>query len=247
MSIRVYDTASLLFQGGIPDTAEGLLYYEDGLYANKAAAQARFPHLFTLKRVVGFTVKGLVEDGDDFEPGNWRGNVGPWTRSAINAGFWRPVSYADISDMKASVLPELEAEFGPIPPPGPERPYRLLSAHPTGDGHICGPGTCGELPVDMDGTQNWWGSIQGGGRVDYDMSTVLDSFFPAVDPPTPPPTPEGTMAIAVAANKDGLLEVFVELDTGEVKHIKQDPAKPLQWWEDPAGKPNWLSLGTPGS
>lgn len=234
--IVVYDTASGSFQGGIPDDAQAIIFYMDGLYRNEQAARARFPHLFATRRAIGVTVRGALAQGEDFEPGNWQGNVGQWTRSAIAAGYWRPVVYGDISDMNASILPELEAQFGRIPPPGPGRPFRLLSAHPTGDNHICGPRSCGQLPVDADGTQNWWGSIQGGGRVDYDKSVVLDSFFQTTPPPIPP---EGTVAIAAATNQDGRVEVFVELSTGEVKHIAQETPNGV-WWK------NWLSLGTPG-
>jgi hypothetical protein len=207
----MYDTAALDFTGGIPDDAAAILFYVDGDYDNQAAARARFPLLFAAKRAVGLTVRGAVpEPGDDFEPGNWQGNVGPWTRACIDAGFWRPVLYADGSDMDSLVIPELEAEFGPLPNAGPSRPFRLLVANPDGDPTI---------PAAMDGKQYWWGSIQGGGSVDMDISACRPDFFQI------PAPPKGKlMAIAGWSDNQGLSHIAQEIQNGsnlEVHHVRQ--------------------------
>jgi Rv2525c-like, glycoside hydrolase-like domain len=85
----------------------------------------------------------------------------------------------------------------------------------------------------------------GGVQCDLDELMAADWGQRGYIPPLPP-APEDTMAIAVAQNEDGKLECFVELASGEVKHIKQD-ATTLGWWQRPDGKPNWLSLGHPAA
>jgi Rv2525c-like, glycoside hydrolase-like domain len=86
------------------------------------------------------------------------------------------------------------------------------------------------------------------GNVQCDLDELLadDWGQRGYQPPPPPPTPEDTMAIAVAQNEDGKLECFVELASGEVKHIKQDATK-LGWWQKDNGQPEWLSLGHPAT
>jgi hypothetical protein len=50
---------------------------------------------------------------------------------------------------------------------------RLWSAHYTGQAHICGPGTCGALSENADGTQ--WTPTAGG--LVLDQSLLLENFF----------------------------------------------------------------------
>jgi hypothetical protein len=237
MPIKCYDTVDPNFQGGVPSDAQAILFYRDGLTANEQGARARFPNVFAVGMAIGLTVRGATTDpGDDFEPGNWQGDVGQWVRACIANGIYRPVIYADGSDMDNTVFPELEAVFGrPLAPPGPGRRFRTILANPDGDPTI---------PPDHDGKQYWWGSIQGGGSVDMDISMLRDDFFRKPGP-SPHPIQEDDM---ITTNKlaDGRLVVFVEkADTGEVLHTWQ--AKEGGWNGAEQGKRNagWLSLGVP--
>lgn len=239
MTLLMYDTASGTFQGGIPDGAQAILFYVDGLFANGTAARARFPHLFEQGRALGLSVRGRVPaPGEDFEAGNWEGDMGRWVKDSLAAGVWRPVCYEDRTDERNTVIPELEREFGsPLPPPGPERPFRLLVAAPDG---------VAVIPPEADGKQHWWGSIQGRGRVDMDVSIVRDDFFQRAAP-TPQPIKEADVVTAVV-NQDGRIEVFVEkAETGEVFHTYQT-AKNGGWAGGKKGVRNaaWASLGIPG-
>ena len=240
--IACYDTADLAFQGGVPDTAQAILFYVDGIYANGAAARARFPLLFATGRAIGLTVRGREPaQGDDYEPGNWMGDAGSWCAQAIQAGVWRPIIYADSSDFTNLVWPSLERTFGrPLAPPGPGRRFRTILANPDGDPTI---------PADHDGKQWWWGSIQGGSRVDMDISSLRDDFFRTPAPGPPHPIRKDDM-ITASRLPDGRVELFVEKnDTGEVFHTWQRKTEDGGGWIGAeAGKRNaaWYSLGTPG-
>jgi hypothetical protein len=239
--LLAFDTADSTF-AAVPAYAKAIFPYMDRRFNNVAAAQARFPKLFQTGMVATVTAAAGDADMVDWEPGNLDPPPFSWYSQQHARGRWRPAFYEDISDGKMTVLPSLQAHLS-LGPPGPLRPVRILTAHPTGIQHICGPHSCGQFPIDADGTQYWWTSLQGrfpGASGDVDVSYVRSDFFQS---PTPKP-PEGTVSIAVATDEDGLLEVFVEKTTGEVMHIKQDPTTPLQWWEKD-GQPNWLSLGTP--
>lgn len=124
----------------------------------------------------------------------------------------------------------------------PRSSYFLWSAHYGYGRHICGPRTCG-FPQ-ADGTQ----------YADQIPENCDGSLIPTYMFPSPVPILEEVdpMAIAVAQNRDGALECFVEAQptmpgkAGQVYHIKQDSTM-LGWWQKPDGSPNWLTLGTPGS
>lgn len=183
MPRRMYDTAASDFGGGIPRNAQAILYYADRRYANGGAARKRFPTVFKAGRFVSITAGMLVApdvNGIDVEPGDaGAGAALPWVERSLAINVWRPLVYADQTDMRI-VIPGLEARFGSLRVYAPDRPVRLLAAHPGSPHglHICGPGTCG-FPWECDGSQSWWGSIEGRGRVDYDVSLVRDDFFQA--------------------------------------------------------------------
>lgn len=242
MTINMHDTANLQFQGGIPDNAEAVMFYVDGLFNNEAAARTRFPHLFAMRYTVGLSVRGRVAQGEDFEPGNWAGDMGRWVRDSLAAGVWRPVAYEDRTDENNTVIPELEREFGsPLPPPGPKRPFRLIVALPGAT----------EIPPEADACQNWWGSIQGGGKVDMDITLCRDDFFQVPATPQLTQLPKDTTMIAVGKLADGRTELFVEDKNGEVWHTwqeKQPPEGKGGWVGAEDGKRNaqWYSLGVPG-
>ena len=229
-------------------TTGAVICYSDRAFKNDVEARAQFPLLDTMGRVISLAAatepvdSANAGDGVDTEPGNLPPMAAATSiKARIVAGHWRPVGYADLSDMH-NLISDLHYLGVPTPPPGPGRPWRVFTAHPTGVRHLCGPSTCGQFQVDADITQWWWSSLQNPGGPDLDRDVFRLDAFPGVMPV--PPTPEDTMAIAAATNQDGSLEVFVELSTGEVKHIKQD-ATPLGWWQKADGSPNWLSLGTP--
>lgn len=95
---------------------------------------------------------------------------GWWARQRIR-GISRPCGYASASPMTALLLPHL-ANAGIL-----RHEVRLWSAHTGRGAHICGPASCGEVPIDVDGTQ--W--LQG---TSLDQSLLLDNFFGAL-PPVP--------------------------------------------------------------
>lgn len=233
--ILMYDTASSSFQGGIPDDAQAILFYVDGLYANGTAARARFPHLFNTGFAIGATVKGRVPSPeDDFEPGNWMGDAGQWVLDSHAAGQSRPAVYADLSDMTNKVIPEIEHHFGPLKPP-PDRPYRLHLALPDGNPNI---------PWWADAKQHIWGSIQGGG--DRDISACRDDFFNYPAQPIPPKLPEDSTMIAVSKLQDGRVELFVEDKNGEIWHTWKTAEGGWIGAEKDKRNAQWYSLGTPG-
>jgi hypothetical protein len=185
MSVLMYDTADSRFEGGVPANAAAALCYWDRRFANRGAAHARFPKLEAEHRIVSLTCGADTRaDGVDWEPGNVCPAIGAYITEAESNKVWRPVVYADLSDMKR-LIPEMTGAIGPLANPGPERRVRILTAHPTGVEHICGPTTCGKLPWEADGTQYWWSSLHGN-KVDYDISAVRDDFFRA---PAPKPAP----------------------------------------------------------
>ena len=243
MATAGYDSTIV---ANIPRDAPAIVCYCDLRYGfTLGQVRQQFPQLIKAGRVIALAAgTDLCGHGVDTEPGNLGVQAAAQSiKNRIARGDHRPVGYADLSDMH-QLVSALHLLGVPTPPPGPGRPWRCYTAHPTGIEHICGPRTCGQLQVDADATQWWWSSLQNPGGPDLDRNLFRDDFFTTTPPPAPEP-PEDTMAIAVAPNQDGHLEVFVELASGEIKHIKQD-ATQLGWWENQDGTPNWLSLGTPG-
>lgn len=244
MTVAGFDSTVV---ANIPRDAPSIVCYSDLRFGfTLGQVRAQFPGLVKAGRVIPLAAgPDLSGDGVDTEPGNLGVQAAARSiKARIDRGDWRPVGYADLSDMPR-LISALHLLGVPTPPPGPGRPWRCYTAHPTGHEHICGPGTCGQLPIDADGTQWWWSSLQDPGGPDLDKDLFRDDFFHTAAPIPIPDPPEDTVAIAVAPNpNDGHLEVFVELATGEIKHIKQD-ATQLGWWEKPDGTPNWLSLGNP--
>ena len=104
----------------------------------------------------------------DVEPGaSGPSEVPGWYARQVARGIQRPVIYASASTMNDSVLPVLSQA-------GIARARaRLWTAHYGLGEHICGPGTCGALSVDADGTQ-WTSSARG---LVLDQSLLLADFF----------------------------------------------------------------------
>lgn len=230
MSILMYDTASSAFQGGVPNNAEAVLAYWDMRFRNLGAAQARFPKLHEAGRIVALTCGADPRaNGIDWEPGNVCPAIGPYIAEAEANKVWRPVVYADISDMK-HLIPEMANVIGPLSNPGPGRRVRILTAHPTGVEHICGPNTCGQLPWEADGTQYWWSSLHGN-KVDYDISAVRTDFFPGLTQPAAKPDPRHYEryddAKRVVAGNTSERELVVRYDVLRAQQTRlRHPSKP---------------------
>jgi hypothetical protein len=95
------------------------------------------------------------------------GDVPTWYSRQKKRGIQRPCVYASASTMAGSILPILDqAKIS-------RSAVRLWSAHYGLGEHICGPHSCGAVPVDVDGTQ-WTSSALG--RV-LDQSLLLENFF----------------------------------------------------------------------
>ena len=90
-----------------------------------------------------------------------------WYARQVARGIQRPVIYASASTMNDAILPVL-SQAGIV-----RAQTRLWTAHYGLGEHICGPGSCGALSIDADGTQ-WTSSAMG---LVLDQSLLLDSFF----------------------------------------------------------------------
>lgn len=109
------------------------------------------------------------DDADclDVEPGAASpGDVPGWVSRQATRGVKRPVVYASVSTMKDEIYPLVAHAPGAL---------RLWTAHYGAGEHICGPHSCGQLPVDADGTQ-WTDAFHGPNGV-VDMSLLADDFF----------------------------------------------------------------------
>jgi peptidoglycan hydrolase-like protein with peptidoglycan-binding domain len=178
----------------LPDGYPAYLGYADGLYQTAADLAARFP---AAHRVI-LTVTGMTLDADgiDCEPANpnarqsveWAGHklaAAPGSRPPIYASVIGTPGYG-----MADVLHELAAQ-GIL-----RSAVRLLTAHYAWKSglyakHICGPGSCGLLSVDADGTQ-WTDTYIGVNGHLIDMSVLRDDFFAAAPPAPQPPVTQWT-------------------------------------------------------
>lgn len=233
--------------GNIPRDAPSVVCYCDLRYGfTLGEVRRQFPHLIAQRRVIALAAStDLCGQGVDTEPGNLGvQSAARSIKTRIDRGDWRPVGYADLSDMRR-LISALHLLGVPTPPPGPGRPWRCYTAHPTGVEHICGPRTCGQLQVDADGTQWWWSSLQDPGGPDLDRNAFRDDFFPGARPAPPSPTPKGTIMVQTYLTADQRVGFVVETAGGEILHIEQKQPNG-DFWRNDNGTPNWLSLGTPG-
>lgn len=153
-----------------PPGAAYAAYVDGGLgdQPNYQAVKALFPaaHVMSI---------ALFPDHDadclDMEKGAAASTDFPWWYRRQRArGITRPVAYASASPMGQFVLPVLAGA-------GIARAtVRLWTAHTGAGAHICGPATCGELPVSADATQ-WTFTAVGHLGLMLDMSLLLDNFF----------------------------------------------------------------------
>jgi hypothetical protein len=119
-------------------------------------------------------------DALDVEPGaSAPSDIPAWYARQVARGIKRPVIYASASTMNDDILTVLsQAKIA-------RAQTRLWTAHYGVGEHICGPGSCGALSIDADGTQ-WTSSAMG---LVLDQSLLLEDFFTTT---TSSPTPTET-------------------------------------------------------
>lgn len=158
--------------------------YTSGRWPDYGAIKARFPHASVLSIAVN-----AAHDADclDIETGDATPAQAPgWYGRQRKRGITRPCLYASASVMQAGIVPLVRA--GTIP----RTAVRLWSAHYTKVAHICGPRSCGQVSIDMDGTQ-WTDRALGR---NLDQSLLLPGFFGASSGPGPEPVPPAKQATA---------------------------------------------------
>jgi hypothetical protein len=161
----MYDTA---YNDQFPAGAAAYAAYVDGGIGNQpnyAYIVSAFPKAEHLSIAL---FSGNNADVLDVESGASEPAAVPgWYARQVARGIKRPVIYASASAMNASILPVLrQAAIA-------RASTRLWTAHYGAGEHICGPGSCGALSVNADGTQ--WTSSAGG--LVLDQSLLLSNFF----------------------------------------------------------------------
>jgi hypothetical protein len=161
----MYDTA---LNDQFPAGAAAYAGYVDGGIGNQpnyAYIVSTFPKAQHLSVAL---FAGDNADALDVEPGaSAPSDIPGWYSRQVARGIQRPVIYASASTMNDAILPVLSQA-------GIARARtRLWTAHYGLAEHICGPGTCGALSIDADGTQ-WTSSALG---LVLDQSLLLEDFF----------------------------------------------------------------------
>jgi hypothetical protein len=166
MTITMYDADQ---NSQFPKGAAAYAAYVDGRIAdqpNYGWIVANFPAAHHMS----ISVLDNSADCLDIENGAATVEDAPaWYAKQKALGATRPVFYCSAS-MMGSLLVQVHAI--------PRADYRLWSAHYGAGEHICGPHTCGEVSVDVDGTQ-WADHV---GNLNADQSLLNDDFFGAVTP-----------------------------------------------------------------
>ena|SRR5215469_8819449 len=169
-----------IYPANLPAGYPAYLGYVDGHWPTLPELRVMFP----AAHLIGLTVTGNTVDADgiDVEPGNPDAAAGAdWVvRKLAAEPHHRPVIYASALGTPGYGMHDILAHLMTLQVPLTS--VRLLSAHYGGEEHICGPGTCGLLPVTMDGTQ-WTDAFSGAGGALIDMSVVHDTFFETPSPP----------------------------------------------------------------
>lgn len=152
--------------GNMPMGYEAYLGYTDGNWPTAT----RLPVLFPGAKVVSLTVTGATDDADgcDQESGDLSpSSAAMWLKHQLLSGKQRPVLYASRDSVPLTL--DILAPLGVA-----RSQLRILSAHYTGQAHICS-AACGAT-FTADGTQ-WTSQYPGVGGTRIDMSCLADDFF----------------------------------------------------------------------
>ncbi|HEY2278003.1 MAG TPA: hypothetical protein VGI00_06585 [Streptosporangiaceae bacterium] len=168
----------------IPGDASVVAGYINGNFVTFGQLSGMFPNARHLS--IAVTAEANA-DALDVEPGDaTAGQMPAWFRRQKARGVARPVIYASVSCMTTGILPVLKQA-------GIARSdVRLWSAHYTDAEHLCGPGSCGEMPVQADATQ-WTKHALGR---NLDQSVLAGNFFGAPPMPTAVFTSVGQASLA---------------------------------------------------
>jgi peptidoglycan hydrolase-like protein with peptidoglycan-binding domain len=192
MTITMYDSVTT---SALPEGAAAYAGYVDGIYANYNAVKARFPEANVLSIAVdpAYDADCLdIETGDAIP-----GEAASWVLRQFARGIV-PCLYANVSTM-ISVVAAIEAAGVP------RESLRLWSAHYANE-HICGPDSCGEISIEMNGTQ-WTDTAVGN---TCDQSLLSDSFFGPIVP-----------SALTAAQTEAILNNLPILQQGAADHSGQ--------------------------
>jgi len=153
-----------------PNAAAYAAYVDGGLgdqpnYAYIVSAFPKAEHM-------SISLLGNNADALDVESGAATASQVPaWVDAQRKRGVQRPVVYASASTMNSEILSTLSGA-------GIARStVRLWTAHYEVGQHICGPGSCGALSVDADGTQWTPNAVVNGATLVLDQSLLLENFF----------------------------------------------------------------------
>lgn len=191
MTALMYDSvnAAALPTSGATATAG----YVNGLYANSARMQARFPNLphVTITVFASGDAKVLDVENGDASPAQCPG----WLDRQYSLGEPLPVLYGN-----TSVIAAIHAAVG-------SRPFLWWSAHYTYSAHLCGPATCG-CPYQADATQF---ADHGPNGENVDQTLLSDRFLSVISgQPIPAPQEDDMFS---DADRAMLTQVTHEFDT----------------------------------
>jgi hypothetical protein len=202
--ITMYDTA---FNDQFPAGAAAYAGYVDGDIGNQpnyAYIVSTFPKAQHLSVTLS---SGNDADVLDVESGAAvPSDVSGWHAKQVARGIKRPVIYASASAMNDDILPVLSQAS--IARAG----VRLWTAHYGVGEHVCGPGSCGSLSVDADGTQ-WTSSANG---LVLDESLLVGDFFATTS--TAPTATETQLQSGQLNNSYGSFTV-IPVPLGTARHI----------------------------
>jgi hypothetical protein len=164
-NITMYDT---IYNDQFPSGAQAYAAYVNGSLGNQPNYNYIVKTFPKAEHVSISLSSGVNADALDVEAGAaTAGEFPAWCTRQRQRGIQRPIVYASASAMQGSVLPALsEAKIA-------RSTVRLWTAHYGLGQHICGPGSCGALSTEADGTQ-WTSSALG---LVLDESELQASFF----------------------------------------------------------------------
>ncbi|HEY6498188.1 MAG TPA: hypothetical protein VIZ20_02120 [Streptosporangiaceae bacterium] len=203
--ITMYDSTDA---GTIPHGAKVAAGYINGQYLSYDPIRQRVPHATNMSITCNSHTPADIVDAEDGDvPVE---HVAGWVQQQHARGVARPIVYANASTMagdrendgKGGILAALrqagiarssvrlwsahyprqsKAELQQM---GKDHPAQLTALYEQW-AHICGPATCNQVPVAMDGTQwaEWSYNPDVGKYVNLDQSYLVDSFLG--EPPTP--------------------------------------------------------------